>query len=62
MKIQIFVYLSLKTINDSVISSTVAAAMGFFNAGETATDQRGSGGVNTYAGAQAMINTIIYSF
>ncbi|OCS12915.1 flagellin B, partial [Campylobacter fetus] len=47
---------SLKTINDSVISSTVAAAMGFFNAGETATDQRGSGGVNTYAGAQAMIN------
>ncbi len=47
---------SLKTINDSVISATVAAAMGFFNAGQTATDQRGSGGVNTYAGAQAMAN------
>ncbi|HDX8124130.1 TPA: flagellin B, partial [Campylobacter fetus subsp. venerealis] len=47
---------SLKTINDSVISATVAAAMGFFKAGETPIDKRGVGGVNTYAGAQAMIN------
>ncbi|EAI3916491.1 flagellin B [Campylobacter fetus] len=46
---------SLKTINDSVISSSVAAAMGFFHAGETAVDQRNSG-VSTYAGAQAMMS------
>ncbi|EOG7057491.1 flagellin B [Campylobacter fetus] len=46
---------SLKTINDSVISSSVAAAMGFFNAGETQVDQRNSG-VSTYAGAQAMMS------
>ncbi|KAA3683172.1 flagellin B [Campylobacter fetus] len=46
---------SLKTINDSVISSSVAAAMGFFNAGETKVDQRNSG-VSTYAGAQAMMS------
>ncbi|EAK0827513.1 flagellin B [Campylobacter fetus] len=46
---------SLKTINDSVISASVAAAMGFFNAGETQVDQRNSG-VSTYAGAQAMMS------
>ncbi|OCR86999.1 flagellin B [Campylobacter fetus subsp. testudinum] len=45
---------NLKYMNSGTISSSVAKAMGFFNGGETATDK--SGGVNTFAGAQAMID------
>ncbi|CUU78437.1 flagellin B [Campylobacter hyointestinalis subsp. hyointestinalis] len=45
---------NLKYMNSGTISSTIAKAMGFFKGGESATDQ--SGGVNTFAGAQAMID------
>ncbi|WP_258058262.1 flagellin, partial [Campylobacter hyointestinalis] len=45
---------NLKYMNSGTISSFVAKAMGFFKGGESATDQ--SGGVNTFAGAQAMID------
>ncbi|CUU82243.1 flagellin B [Campylobacter hyointestinalis] len=45
---------NLKYMNSGTISSGIAKAMGFFNGGETATNQ--SGGVNTFAGAQAMID------
>ncbi|CUU72765.1 flagellin B [Campylobacter hyointestinalis] len=45
---------NLKYMNSGTISSSIAKAMGFFKGGETATDQ--SGGVNTFAGAQAMID------
>ncbi|MBO7155655.1 MAG: flagellin B [Campylobacter sp.] len=49
---------NLKYMNSGTISSTLARAMGFFNGGASAagqmTDQ--SGGVNTYGGAQAMID------
>ncbi|TWO22363.1 flagellin B [Campylobacter hyointestinalis] len=45
---------NLKYMNSGTIISTIAQAMGFFNGGETATAQ--SGGVNTFAGAQAMID------
>ncbi|PPB70776.1 flagellin B [Campylobacter hyointestinalis subsp. hyointestinalis] len=45
---------NLKYMNSGTISSSIAKAMGFFNGRETATDQ--SGGVNTFAGAQAMID------
>ncbi|OCR96165.1 flagellin B [Campylobacter fetus subsp. testudinum] len=45
---------NLKYMNSGTISSFVAKAMGFFKGGEPATDQ--SGGVNTFAGAQAMID------
>ncbi|PPB66732.1 flagellin B [Campylobacter hyointestinalis] len=45
---------NLKYMNSGTISSGIAKAMGFFNGRETATDQ--SGGVNTFAGAQAMID------
>ncbi|PPB59639.1 flagellin B [Campylobacter hyointestinalis] len=45
---------NLKYMNSGTIISTIAQAMGFFNGGEKATAQ--SGGVNTFAGAQAMID------
>ncbi|MFW5624789.1 MAG: flagellin, partial [Campylobacter hyointestinalis] len=45
---------NLKYMNSGTISSGIAKAMGFFKGGETATAQ--SGGVNTFAGAQAMID------
>ncbi|CUU85017.1 flagellin B [Campylobacter hyointestinalis subsp. hyointestinalis] len=45
---------NLKYMNSGNIISTIAQAMGFFKGGETATAQ--SGGVNTFAGAQAMID------
>ena len=45
---------NLKYMNSGNIISTIAQAMGFFNGGEKATAQ--SGGVNTFAGAQAMID------
>ncbi|AII15362.1 flagellin [Campylobacter iguaniorum] len=45
---------NLKYMNSGTISSAIAKAMGFFKGGEMATDQ--SGGVNTFAGAQAMID------
>ncbi|CUU71266.1 flagellin B [Campylobacter hyointestinalis] len=45
---------NLKYMNSGTISSGIAKAMGFFKGGETATNQ--SGGVNTFAGAQAMID------
>ena len=45
---------NLKYMNSGTIDASVAKAMGFFNGGETATAQ--SGGVNTFAGAQAMID------
>ncbi|MFW5607372.1 MAG: flagellin B [Campylobacter hyointestinalis] len=45
---------NLKYMNSGTISSAIAKAMGFFKGGETATAQ--SGGVNTFAGAQAMID------
>ncbi|PPB56639.1 flagellin B [Campylobacter hyointestinalis] len=45
---------NLKYMNSGNITSTIAKAMGYFNGGETATAQ--SGGVNTFAGAQAMID------
>ncbi|RAZ58739.1 flagellin, partial [Campylobacter hyointestinalis] len=45
---------NLKYMNSGNITSTIAQAMGYFNGGEKATAQ--SGGVNTFAGAQAMID------
>ncbi|PPB70777.1 flagellin B [Campylobacter hyointestinalis subsp. hyointestinalis] len=45
---------NLKYMNSGTISSTIAKAMGFLNGGEAATDK--AGGVNTFAGAQAMID------
>ncbi|PPB58184.1 flagellin B [Campylobacter hyointestinalis subsp. hyointestinalis] len=45
---------NLKYMNSGTIEASVAKAMGFFNGGETATAQ--SGGVNSFAGAQAMID------
>ncbi|WP_258058253.1 flagellin, partial [Campylobacter hyointestinalis] len=45
---------NLKYMNSGTISSSIAKAMGFFKGGEKATAQ--SGGVNTFAGAQAMID------
>ncbi|OCR93779.1 flagellin B [Campylobacter fetus] len=46
--------INLKYMNSGTIEASVAKAMGFFNGGETATNQ--SGGVNTFAGAQVMID------
>ncbi|ANE36480.1 flagellin [Campylobacter iguaniorum] len=45
---------NLKYMNSGTISSVIAKAMGFFRGAETPSDQ--SGGVNTFAGAQAMID------
>ncbi|AII15363.1 flagellin [Campylobacter iguaniorum] len=45
---------NLKYMNSGTIASDIAKAMGFFKGGETATAQ--SGGVNSFAGAQAMID------
>lgn len=45
---------NLKYMNSGNITSTIAEAMGFFKGGEKVTAQ--SGGVNTFAGAQAMID------
>ncbi|OCR97681.1 flagellin B [Campylobacter fetus subsp. testudinum] len=46
--------INLKYMNSGTIEASVAKAMGFFNGGQTATNQ--SGGVNSFAGAQAMID------
>ncbi|ANE35017.1 flagellin [Campylobacter hyointestinalis subsp. lawsonii CCUG 27631] len=46
--------INLKYMNSGTIEASVAKAMGYFNGGEAATAQ--SGGVNTFAGAQAMID------
>ena len=50
--------INLKYMNSGTISATLAKAMGFFNGGASnagqMTDQ--NGGVNTYGGAQAMID------
>ena len=45
---------SLNDMNSGILSSSVAAAMGYFATGQLATDQLS--GVTTYAGAQAMID------
>lgn len=45
---------NLKTMNTGILSSAIAEAMGYFNAGDEKLDQRS--GVTTYAGAQAMID------
>ncbi|WP_297986127.1 flagellin, partial [uncultured Campylobacter sp.] len=47
---------NLKYMNSGTISSTIAKAMGFFRGGELSTGTDQAGGVNTYAGAQAMID------
>ena len=41
-------------MNAGTISATIAKAMGYFNGNEEATNQ--AGGVNTYGGAQAMVD------
>ncbi|WP_458396034.1 flagellin B, partial [Campylobacter sp.] len=45
---------NLKYMNSGTVSAALAKAMGYFNGGEAAVDQ--TGGVNTYGGAQAMID------
>jgi flagellin len=47
---------NLKYMNSGTISSTIAKAMGFFRGGELSTGTDQAGGVNTYGGAQAMID------
>ncbi|MBO5063170.1 MAG: flagellin B [Campylobacter sp.] len=49
---------NLKYMNSGTISQTLAKAMGFFNAGASTAGQMAdqAGGVNTYGGAQAMID------
>ena len=49
---------NLKYMNSGTISSTLAKAMGFFNGGASLAGQEvdQTGGVNTYGGAQAMVD------
>nr|WP_236846143.1 flagellin [Campylobacter sp. P0136] len=47
---------NLKYMNAGTIVSDTANAMGFFRGGEASTGTAQAGGVNTYAGAQAMID------
>ncbi|MBP3675853.1 MAG: flagellin B, partial [Campylobacter sp.] len=49
---------NLKYMNSGTISATIAKAMGFFNGGASNAGQEvdQAGGVNTYGGAQAMID------
>ena len=47
---------NLKYMNNGTIVSDMAKAMGFFRGGELSTGTAQAGGVNTYAGAQAMID------
>ncbi|MBS7551942.1 hypothetical protein KII05_11165, partial [Weissella confusa] len=47
---------NLKYMNSGTISNTVAKAMGFFDGREASTAGDQAGGVNTYGGAQAMID------
>ncbi|MBR2164036.1 MAG: flagellin B [Campylobacter sp.] len=47
---------NLKYMNNGTIVSDMAKAMGFFRGGELSTGTAQNGGVNTYGGAQAMID------
>ncbi|WP_086269664.1 flagellin B [Campylobacter devanensis] len=47
---------NLKYMNAGTIVSDMAKAMGFFRGGELSTGTAQAGGVNTYAGAQAMVD------
>ena len=47
---------NLKYMNSGTISAVMAKAMGFFRGGEASAGTDQTGGVNTYGGAQAMID------
>ncbi|MBP3675940.1 MAG: flagellin B, partial [Campylobacter sp.] len=48
--------INLKYMNSGTISANLAKAMGFFRGGEVSVGTDQAGGVNTYGGAQAMID------
>ncbi|WP_299041475.1 flagellin, partial [uncultured Campylobacter sp.] len=48
--------INLKYMNSGTVSANLAKAMGYFNGGEVSVGTDQAGGVNTYAGAQAMID------